>query len=85
MVQEIETKAHEDGALVLQKDPIPLKSYSVRGASEAISSDPQIKRKEWIVTIAAIIVDIDKTTYQQSHLWPIYEYISTIRRWWNYK
>ncbi|MBC7395958.1 MAG: hypothetical protein H7333_00825, partial [Bdellovibrionales bacterium] len=48
LVREIETKAYEDGALVLQKDPISLKSYSVKGASHAIESDPEVKKTEWI-------------------------------------
>jgi tetratricopeptide (TPR) repeat protein len=48
LVQEIETRAYEDGALVLQNDPIPLKSYSVKGAHEAISMDPEVLKKEWV-------------------------------------
>ncbi|MBS1959650.1 MAG: hypothetical protein JST80_09285 [Bdellovibrionales bacterium] len=48
IVQEIETKAYEDGALVLQNDPVPLKSYSVKGVEQAISQDPDIKRREWM-------------------------------------
>jgi|GEM_PF-684098 len=48
MVQEIESKAYEEGALVLQKDPIPLKSFSVKGAADAISSDPAVRKKEWM-------------------------------------
>jgi tetratricopeptide (TPR) repeat protein len=48
MVQEIETKAYEDGALVLQKDPIQLRSFSVKGAQDAISSDPAVRKKEWM-------------------------------------
>jgi predicted Zn-dependent protease len=48
MVQEIEQKAYEDGALVLQKDPVQLKSFSVKGAQDAISSDPSIRKKEWM-------------------------------------
>lgn len=48
MVREIESKAYEDGLLVLQKDPIPLKSYSIRDATRAISDDPEVRKKEWI-------------------------------------
>jgi tetratricopeptide (TPR) repeat protein len=48
MVQEIETKAYEDGALVLQQDPIQLKNFSVVGAQDAISSDPAVRKKEWM-------------------------------------
>ncbi len=51
LVQEIETKAYEDGALVLQKDPISLKSYSVKGAGAAIESDPEVRKTEWIKRI----------------------------------
>ncbi len=52
LVQEIETKAYEDGALVLQQDPVKLKSYtggySVKGANDAIAHDPEVKKKEWL-------------------------------------
>lgn len=48
MVQEIETRAYEDGALVLQNDPIQLKSFSVKGAKDAISSDPAVRKNEWM-------------------------------------
>ena len=48
LVQEIETRAYEDGALVLQNDPIPLKSYSIKAANDAISSDPTVRKGEWI-------------------------------------
>jgi tetratricopeptide (TPR) repeat protein len=51
LVQEIESRAYEDGALVLQKDPIPLRSYSVKDASQAISGDPTVRKKEWIKRI----------------------------------
>jgi tetratricopeptide (TPR) repeat protein len=51
LVQEIESRAYEDGALVLQKDPIPLRSYSVKDASQAISGDPAVRKKEWIKRI----------------------------------
>jgi tetratricopeptide (TPR) repeat protein len=54
LVQEIESRAYEDGALVLQKDPIPLRSYSVKGAAEAISGDPEIRKKEWIKRIETL-------------------------------
>ena len=54
LVQEIETKAYEDGALVLQMDPIPLKSYSVKGASEAISGDPQVRKQEWVKKVEVL-------------------------------
>lgn len=48
LVQEIETRAYEEGALVLQQDPTPLRSYSVKDANEAISGDPAVRKKEWI-------------------------------------
>ena len=48
LIQEIETRAYEEGALVLQKDPIPLKNYAIKGASDAISSDPMVRKKEWV-------------------------------------
>ena len=51
LVKEIESKAYEDGALVLQKDPIQLKSYSVKGADSAIGSDPEVRKSEWIKRI----------------------------------
>ncbi len=54
LVQEIETRAYEDGALVLQMDPIPLKSYSVKGASEAISGDPQVRKQEWVKKVEVL-------------------------------
>jgi tetratricopeptide (TPR) repeat protein len=54
LVQEIESRAYEDGALVLQRDPIPLRSYSVKGASDAISGDPEVRKKEWIGRIMSL-------------------------------
>ncbi len=54
IVREIEERAYEEGALVLQQDPLPLKSYSVKGALEAISEDPEVKRKEWIKKIESL-------------------------------
>ena len=48
LVQEIETRAYEDGLLVLQRDPIPLRSYSVSDADTAISKDPDVRKQEWI-------------------------------------
>ena len=54
LVSEIESRAYEDGALVLQNDPIPLKSYSVKGASNAISDDPEVRKEEWINRITLL-------------------------------
>ncbi len=54
LVVEIETKAYEDGALVLQNDPIQLKSYSVKGALSAISDDPMVKKQEWMKKIEGL-------------------------------
>ena len=54
MVQEIETKAYEDGVLVLQNEPVQLKSYSVRGAVDAISQDPQVLKKEWVKKVEVL-------------------------------
>jgi tetratricopeptide (TPR) repeat protein len=51
LVQELETRAYEDGVLVLQKDPIPLKSYAVKTADSAISSDPAVRKREWVARI----------------------------------
>lgn len=51
LVQEIESKAYEDGSLVLQKDPVQLKSlnhFSVKGANDALSHDPEVVRTEWV-------------------------------------
>jgi tetratricopeptide (TPR) repeat protein len=63
IVQEIETKAYEDGALVLQNDPIQLKSYSVKGAVEAISQDPDVKKREWmkkVETLQAMLLRVQR-------------------------
>ena len=54
MVKEIEIKAYEDGVLVLQNDPIQLKSYSVKGALSAISDDPIVKKQEWMKKIEGL-------------------------------
>ena len=54
MVKEIESKAYEDGVLVLQNDPVQLKSYSVKGALSAISDDPMVKKKEWMKKIEGL-------------------------------
>jgi tetratricopeptide (TPR) repeat protein len=54
MVKEIELKAYEDGALVLQNDPVQLKSYSVKGALKAISDDPIVKKREWMKKIEGL-------------------------------
>jgi tetratricopeptide (TPR) repeat protein len=51
LVRELETQAYEDGLLVLQKDPIPLKSYSVKSAEKAISGDPVVRKHEWMARI----------------------------------
>lgn len=48
LVQEIETRAYEEGSLVLQKDPIPLKNYRVKSAGDALSQDPEVRKKEWV-------------------------------------
>jgi tetratricopeptide (TPR) repeat protein len=60
LVQEIETKAYENGALVLQQDPVQLKSYTggytVKGAMEAISNDPVVKKNEWMKKVEALQV-----------------------------
>jgi len=48
LVQELESRAYEDGLLVLQDDPLPLKSFSVQAADRAISGDPMVKKQEWI-------------------------------------
>jgi tetratricopeptide (TPR) repeat protein len=48
LVQELESRAYEDGLLVLQDDPLPLRSFSVQAADRAISGDPAVKKQEWI-------------------------------------
>ena len=48
LVQELESRAYEDGLLVLQDDPLPLKSFSVQAADRASSGDPVVKKQEWI-------------------------------------
>jgi tetratricopeptide (TPR) repeat protein len=63
LVREIESKAYEDGALVLQRDPIPLKSYTVKGAMEAISHDPEVRRHEWrtkIEKLQTLLVQVQR-------------------------
>ena len=58
LVQEIESKAYEEGSLELHQEPVHLRSlsgdYSVRGAMEAISEDPETKRKEWMKKVEAL-------------------------------
>ena len=54
LVKEIEERAYEEGALVLQKDPIPLKNYAVKGASQAISGDPDVRKREWIFRVETL-------------------------------
>ena len=54
LVQEIETKAYEDGVLVLQNESVPLKDYSVRGAVDAISGDPTVRKKEWVKKVEVL-------------------------------
>ena len=48
LVQELESRAYEDGLLVLQDDPVPLKNFSVQAADRAISGDPEVRKREWI-------------------------------------
>lgn len=54
MVKEIEMKAYEDGALVLENAPIQLGSYSVKGALNAISEDPAVRKREWMKKIEGL-------------------------------
>ncbi len=54
MVKEIEMKAYEDGALVLENAPIQLGSYSVKGALNAISEDPMVRKREWMKKIEGL-------------------------------
>jgi tetratricopeptide (TPR) repeat protein len=42
LVQELESRAYEDGLLVLQDDPVPLKSFTVQAADRALSADPLV-------------------------------------------
>ena len=48
LVQELESRAYEEGALVLRSDPAPLKNFSVVSAETAISGDPGVRKQEWI-------------------------------------
>jgi tetratricopeptide (TPR) repeat protein len=48
LVQEIEERAYEEGALVLQSTPTPVKNFAIQDAQSAISGDPEVQRKEWI-------------------------------------
>jgi len=54
MVKEIEMKAYEDGALVLQNETSQLKSFSIKGAMKAISDDPLIKKREWMKKVEGL-------------------------------
>lgn len=48
IVLEIEERAYEDGTLILQKDPIPLKGYAIKAVPEPSGNEADFKRKEWI-------------------------------------
>jgi tetratricopeptide (TPR) repeat protein len=48
LVAELESRAYEDGLLVLQKEPVPVRNFSVQSAEKAISADPGIRKREWI-------------------------------------
>ena len=54
MVKEIEMRAYEDGALVLQNDTSQSKSFSIKGAMKAISEDPLVKKREWMKKVEAL-------------------------------
>jgi len=50
LVEELEVQAYEKGALVLRTDPYPLpqvESFEEKDASEAIGSDPGLRRQAW--------------------------------------
>jgi tetratricopeptide (TPR) repeat protein len=48
LVQELESRAYEEGSLVLNQDPTPLKSFSIQSAETAISDDPKVRKREWV-------------------------------------
>ena len=54
MVKEIEMRAYEDGALVLQTEGSQPNSYSVKGALKAIAEDPNVKKREWMKKVEAL-------------------------------
>jgi tetratricopeptide (TPR) repeat protein len=54
MVKEIEMRAYEDGALVLQSDGSQPNSYSVKGALKAIAEDPNVRKREWMKKVEAL-------------------------------
>ena len=54
LVREIETRAYEEGSLVLQSKAVPIRNYSIKGAGDAISGDPQVRKKEWINQIEVL-------------------------------
>lgn len=54
MVKEIEMRAYEDGALVLQNDTSQSKSFSIQGAMKAISEDPLVKKREWMKKVEGL-------------------------------
>ena len=45
IVRELESKAYENGALVLRTDPEPAPHYDVRSVQGAIAEDPGLKRE----------------------------------------
>jgi tetratricopeptide (TPR) repeat protein len=54
MVKEIEMRAYEDGALVVQNDTSQSKSFSIQGAMRAISEDPLVKKREWMKKVEGL-------------------------------
>jgi tetratricopeptide (TPR) repeat protein len=54
MVKEIEMRAYEDGALVLQNETSQSKSFSIKGAMKAISEDPLVKKREWMKKVEGL-------------------------------
>jgi len=60
VVQELETKAYEKGALILRVDAEPLPPFDVRKLSEVISSDPNNKKVALKEKIEKLLIFLQK-------------------------
>lgn len=66
IVQELEVQAYEKGVLVLRTDlpkPHLVEEFNVKNASEAISSDPELKKQAWmrkIEILQSLLLRVDR-------------------------
>ncbi len=63
LVQEIESKAYEEGALVLQREPVLVKNFLIKRATDAIGGDADVQRNEWIKRVErlqALLVKVQR-------------------------